>query len=397
MSIAVSIGPNSISLYVDGDYFQVEKSHANYEPVLAALRKNPRDQREILGLVDMPRFICKVSAGRVEVSEDEILFSGQKVSGYMVDRMMEMAKSGDEIESWALFMDNLMDNPLPTVREDLYKWMEAGKMPITPDGCIIAFKKVKADYRDVHSGKFDNSVGAILEMPREACDTNRNNTCSTGFHFCSAGYLSSFSGSKVMVVKINPRDVTAIPSDYNNHKARCCRYVVTAELKNEAASRHKVWTDKNMVNLENPQELPDVLLPRKGKTLAELAHDPARVEGPAPDDDLAVPGQAPVKRKKSSGKKTAPKKVRVRKKASPEAFETPAPNPEKKVRVRKKAAPKAATPAPAETNPVFTRGSVTFTGAEVLAKVAEIGLMKASAALNVPKSTLSGWMKKLKP
>jgi len=36
-----------------------------------------------------------------------------------------------------------------------------------------------------------------------------------------------------MIVKINPKDVVAIPADYNNTKGRTCRYEVVAEYKDD--------------------------------------------------------------------------------------------------------------------------------------------------------------------
>ena len=33
-----------------------------------------------------------------------------------------------------------------------------------------------------------------------------------------------------MIVKINPRDVVSIPTDYNNAKGRACRYEVIGEV-----------------------------------------------------------------------------------------------------------------------------------------------------------------------
>jgi hypothetical protein len=33
-----------------------------------------------------------------------------------------------------------------------------------------------------------------------------------------------------MIVKVNPRDVVSIPSDYNDSKGRTCRYEVVGEL-----------------------------------------------------------------------------------------------------------------------------------------------------------------------
>jgi hypothetical protein len=83
----------------------------------------------------------------------------------------------------------------------------------------------------------DNSPGKIVEMERNAVDDNMHNTCSTGLHFCSKEYLPHFgnrdSGKKadrVVILKINPRDVVSIPADYNATKGRACRYEVIGEL-----------------------------------------------------------------------------------------------------------------------------------------------------------------------
>jgi hypothetical protein len=65
----------------------------------------------------------------------------------------------------------------------------------------------------------------ITDPPR-----SKNNTCSTGLHFCSEGYLNSFGGERTVIVKINPADVVSIPSDYNDAKGRACRYEVIGEL-----------------------------------------------------------------------------------------------------------------------------------------------------------------------
>lgn len=374
MALAVSIGAESISLYKDGEYYQIHNTHANYPLVLEELRKpaDERDEAKIVDLMDITKFVAIFTEGRVSLSESEIRFGDQPLSGYMVERVLKLASEGLPVTSWARFMDNLMDNPLPSVRDDIYKWMEAGKMPITDDGCITAFKKVRANYTDVHTGKFDNSVGSVLEMPREQCDTNRNRTCSTGFHFCSAGYLSSFGGEKVMVVKVNPRDVTAIPSDYNNHKARCCKYTVVGELTDQSAARHKVWSNST-INLEDPQELPEVMLPRgKGKPPSAMAADPSRVSGAAPKDDLAVPGAQPKATKPSKPKAAKPKKV------EPEVAIEPAPQ------------------APTGTAQ-FTNGTRTFTESEIRAAFtsADGKVTTLARTLGLPKSTLYGWLKKL--
>ena len=130
-------------------------------------------------------------------------------------------------------MENLMSNPSHRSVQELYGFLEKGELPITPDGHFLAYKKVRGDYTDCHTGKMDNSVGKVLEMERNAVDDDKDRTCSSGLHFCSKSYLANFGGERTVIVKINPRDVVSIPSDYNNAKGRTCRYEVIGELNVE--------------------------------------------------------------------------------------------------------------------------------------------------------------------
>jgi hypothetical protein len=127
-------------------------------------------------------------------------------------------------------MENLMNNPSKRAVDELYRFLEKNNLPITPDGHFLAYKKVRENYMDCHSGTFDNSVGKVCEMERNHVDDDKDRTCSTGLHFCSQEYLKSFGGERTMIVKVNPRDVVSIPSDYNDSKGRACRYEVVGEL-----------------------------------------------------------------------------------------------------------------------------------------------------------------------
>ena len=70
----------------------------------------------------------------------------------------------------------------------------------------------------------------VVTMERNAVDDDKDRTCSSGLHFCSKDYLGHFGGERIMILKINPRDVVSIPSDYNDSKGRACRYEVIGEL-----------------------------------------------------------------------------------------------------------------------------------------------------------------------
>jgi hypothetical protein len=130
------------------------------------------------------------------------------------------------------FMHNLMKNPSKRSVDELYGFLEKNNLPLTPDGHFLAYKKVRRDFKDIHSGTMDNSPGTIVEMERNQVDDNKDQTCSTGLHFCGLSYLDHFGGSdsRVVIVKIDPADVVSIPSDYNGAKGRACRYEVIGEM-----------------------------------------------------------------------------------------------------------------------------------------------------------------------
>ena len=83
---------------------------------------------------------------------------------------------------------------------------------------------------DVYTGTIDNRVGNVVSMPRNQVDDLSERTCSHGLHVCSIGYLTHYTGERLVAVKVNPRDIVSIPKDYENSKMRVCEYTVVQEL-----------------------------------------------------------------------------------------------------------------------------------------------------------------------
>ncbi len=259
--LSFTIGKASIALFLNDRFYSIDNSHINFQPIREQLLlpADDRDHALIAEMLDVRRAITLLSAGLVTVTEDAIIYDGEETHTYMASRMLDLMKEGFDLTPWATFMDNLYKNPALYVRDELYQWMEKAEMPITSDGHFLAFKKVRANYTDCHTGLFDNSPGSVLEMERAACNPDRTEVCSTGFHFCSADYLSAFGGQRVVVVKVNPADVTSIPIDYNFTKGRCCRYVVVGELTAESAAYARCWK-KGLAELDDPTEFPPEFL-----------------------------------------------------------------------------------------------------------------------------------------
>ena len=68
-------------------------------------------------------------------------------------------------------------------------------------------------------------------MPRESVNADREVTCSRGLHIAARSYAEGFGTSgKLLVVKVNPIDVVAVPTDYHRQKMRCCKYQSICEI-----------------------------------------------------------------------------------------------------------------------------------------------------------------------
>jgi len=228
---------STITVFVDGISKTIDDTHPNFTLVRECLRAGKFDSiGELFTLITAVNTFCR---GMIEIDPDSeiVRYRGEEVHGSLTDRILSMMREGFEVDPLLNFLENLMDNPSKRAVDELYSFLEYGKMPITPDGHFLAYKRVRDDYKSVHDGKTDNSIGTIVEMPRNKVDEDSSRTCSDGLHFCSHEYLKSFSGEKVVVLKINPRDVVAIPRDYNDTKGRACRYEVVGELSPDEVER----------------------------------------------------------------------------------------------------------------------------------------------------------------
>lgn len=228
MSYPFILQGDNVVIVIDGEPHTINKTHITYQQVVDAIKAKEWDV--VKELINPVKVVVNYSKGNIEITDGELFWKGQPFHNALATRMVQMLTDGFDIDPMVNFMNNLMLNPSKRAVDELYGFLEKNSLPITPDGCFLAYKRVRGDYTDCHSGTMDNSVGKVVEMERNMVDDNRDNTCSSGLHFCSHSYLASFSGERTVIVKINPADVVSIPSDYNNAKGRTCRYEVIGEV-----------------------------------------------------------------------------------------------------------------------------------------------------------------------
>ena len=222
---------NAVVVVINNKQYTLSKGNIGCDALIEAIKEGRWE--DVPALASPVVAVRKFSNGFVDVIDGQVTYDGQPIHSVLSQKILDMFEQGFDIQPLTNFMQNLYANPSKRAVDELFGFLESGNMPITEDGYFLAYKKVREDYTDVHSGKFDNSVGKVVSMPRNQVDDNKDNTCSAGLHFCSFDYLKSFGGSRIMILKINPADVVSIPSDHQQQKGRTWRYTVIGEVPAE--------------------------------------------------------------------------------------------------------------------------------------------------------------------
>tara|TARA_B100000780_G_scaffold219754_1_gene158825 strand:- start:4719 stop:5480 length:762 start_codon:yes stop_codon:yes gene_type:complete len=234
------ITDHSVTIFDSLKPVTVTDSHHMFEDIKELVSMGNYD--EALNLIDNRRTAKKaITNTDFELVGDCLYLDDYRIPDNMASRIFDLTGSYNSVKPLEKFFRNLLSNPSYRAVQELYGFLELSKLPITDDGHFVAYKAVNYDYRDCYTGTMDNSIGAQPTMPRNLVDEDKNRTCSAGLHFAGYEYARGFVPSEghLMAVRINPKDVVAIPSDYNNMKGRASTYTIV----NEIEGMHDTLTD----------------------------------------------------------------------------------------------------------------------------------------------------------
>lgn len=253
----ILITTHSATVIFEGKPYTIHKDHRCYDALIQAYRdKDEKALKRVIDALNEVKSWAHENAGNIEVRGGTVYYKGEHMDNVVTERIVSWVQENLDPQPMINFLERLLNNPSYQSREELLLFLEHSNLPIQEDGRFLAYKRVKDDYTDVWTGKFDNSVGQVVSMARSDVNDNRNQTCSAGLHFCSKEYLGHFGGAKVMLLAIDPADVVSIPNDYNNAKGRCCRYEVIEEVGGEVEFKSSLYdSDANQERTRNGQFL----------------------------------------------------------------------------------------------------------------------------------------------
>jgi hypothetical protein len=295
MSFPYIVQGSNITVVIGTTPHTVSKNHITYNKLLAAIKAG--EWETVQDIIEPKQVVLNFGQGNVSVEGDKIFWKGREMHNALTKRMVAMIQEDFPVEPLIAFMENLMENPSKRAVNELYGFLEKNTLPITSDGCFLAYKKVRQDYLDCHSGTVLNKPAAymtdedtaaleeavgknnevtvavedgvtVVSMERNLVDDDQNRTCSTGLHFCSQEYLRSFGGERIVILKINPRDVVSIPNDYNDSKGRACRYEIVDEIDKDKADEAFAKTVQEAAEREASTLTPEKLVEALNQLIA---------------------------------------------------------------------------------------------------------------------------------
>jgi hypothetical protein len=228
----INVTEKGVAMLTDGKLLTIGADHPSIGMVKQAIRD--KDFEKAAQLMNPERAVRIWINGAEDpdfVVEDMIVtYRGKPYSAEISEKVLRMIRENLDASPLLAFLRRLQANPSATAQREALLFCDANKFFIDEEGYIIAFKGVREDYFDKHSGTILNTVGNIVEMPRNEVDDRREMTCSFGLHFASYEFAKDF-GSRTMMLRVDPADIVSIPNDYHNQKGRCCKYEVVGELE----------------------------------------------------------------------------------------------------------------------------------------------------------------------
>jgi hypothetical protein len=232
---------NNVTLVLDGVTHTIGTDHKHYESVRNAVRDEDWDTAR--AIVDLGTPITNWGEGRFTVEHGELLLDGNAIPfNQVADKCFRMIEAGNSPDSMANFVTRLFENPRYNVVISFLGFCDKAGFVITPDGRVVAYKSIQADYTDWHTGTVDNRPSDdpdnpnIVSMPPFMVNDNDEVACAEGYHGATLGFAENFNrmpDRRLIALLVAPEHVVSVPKHGDGEKFRCYKYEVWQEIGGE--------------------------------------------------------------------------------------------------------------------------------------------------------------------
>ena len=226
---AYTITHDCVSVVINGDTLTVRRGALNFD---AARKAVLEEKWENIEKVFAPGHAVEKWLGKGFVFQGgRISYAGEVIPPELSGRMVQMAEAGKSPAPLMNFWRRLQNNPSMRSVDQLFGFLSNKGIPLDQEGYILAYKAVRQDWKDFHTGTIVNSVGSKHSMPRNKISDDPKEACHYGFHVGALEYARTFGNSdrRILICKVDPANVVCVPYDHSQMKVRVCEYEVIAE------------------------------------------------------------------------------------------------------------------------------------------------------------------------
>lgn len=225
--ISHTVSGDSITVITDdGKTHEVRRGQANFEALLEGLRAG--DQVRALNNLTQAKTIETWSNGLFKIAGGKVLHGERELPAELAARIRRFIAEARDPQILLNFWNRLRLNPSFRSVQQVYKFVAHENIPITKDGFLLTYKAVRPSFKDFHTGTVDNRVGVYNSMDRNLISDDPNEPCHYGFHVGALPYVEAFGNDdrKIVICKVDPKDIVCVPYDHSHHKVRVCAYEV---------------------------------------------------------------------------------------------------------------------------------------------------------------------------
>lgn len=234
--IPFSFDGTTLTLILNHSSMPIPKTHPNFKKIQGLLKQTKESgvEKKIIQLLNIKKDIKKKTGNKCVLKNGQIYWDGEVVHNEISRRIVEIHHAGFPYDGLLKFLENCKKNPSPRAEKEIFTFLEHKHIPITDDGCFLAYKAVTRNFLDKHTGTVSYKIGSTIKVERGSC-ADWGIGCGQGLHVGGLDYVFNFgndTGDIILIVKINPKDVVSVPSLYEQ-KCRVCELTVVGEFKGE--------------------------------------------------------------------------------------------------------------------------------------------------------------------
>lgn len=227
-----------VVILAGGDMTTVPSDHDKRDEILQAL--NSGDYDRAINLADrtvaVRKFLSQDEGVAIVDDDGFVTIDGQPIDAEVGQKAIDMMEEGLAPTPLINFLQLLQLNPKASIRQELLPFLAANDFAIDEDGLIVAWKKVTTasdgSLTDPYTETLDYTPPRTVTMPRDQVDDDPTRSCAPGLHFATWDFTYNYTaGSRVVELRVNPRDVVSIPTAHVR-KGRACTFHIEREIPN---------------------------------------------------------------------------------------------------------------------------------------------------------------------